>query len=715
MSHDFKEAIDNALGNANIALALGRFSEAYPPAREKAYADVDFDEIRQRVVQVKKYSSEHLEELADTFAKAAESCGATVFRTKNPDEVKQYIQRLAQARGVKKLVKSKSMASEEIHLNSYLKGCGVQVDETDLGEWIIQLSKQKPSHMVMPAIHMTKEEVADLFSKEVKERISSEIPRLVKVARKEIRDKYFEADMGLSGGNIAIAETGTIVLVTNEGNAELVTTLPKIHVALVGLEKLVATYKDIEPYLLALPKSATCQKMTSYVTMITGPTPNDDGTMKEMHIILMDNKRSEMAADPKFRQALQCIRCASCLSVCPVYRLVSGLVFGHVYMGGIGTILTAWFNDLETSSDLQTLCIQCGKCKEVCPAGIDIPELILEIRRRLASAQGLPFIQKAALSVINNRRFFHGMLRAAYLAQKPFEKEGFIRHLPMFLSGLAEHRSLPAIAPEPFRDLFRKIKQPKGRVKVAFFSGCAIDFIFPQIGEAVVRILNQAGIEVLYPEAQGCCGTPHRGNGAFAMAADAAQDTVKALTDCNVQYVITACASCTSALKKEFVHILKEELRDEWVSKAQQLAKKTYDFSSFINNLIDQKRLLPKSLTTPIKITYHDSCHAKRQVGTYKEPRKVLTDFGYDLKELFECDTCCGMGGSYTVKQPELSMSMLKRKLQNIEASKSDFVSMECPGCLIQISGGLDKLGSKTRAMHVAELVAERVLYKSDH
>ena len=710
MSQDFKAAIDNALGNANIASALGRFSEAYPPAREKAYADVNFDEIRRRVVEVKKYSSEHLEELADRFTKAAESAGATVFRAKKPDEVKQYIQNLAQARGVKKIVKSKSMATEEIHLNSYLRDFGIQVDETDLGEWIIQLSKQKPSHMVMPAIHMTKEEVAELFSKEVKERISNEIPRLVKVARKETRDKFFEADMGLSGGNIAIAETGTIVLVTNEGNAEIVTTLPKIHVALVGLEKLVATYKDIEPQLLALPKSATCQKMTSYVSMITGPTPNDDGTMKELHIILMDNKRSEMAADPKFRQALQCIRCASCLSVCPVYRLVSGLVFGHVYMGGIGTILTAWFNDLQTSSNLQTLCVQCGKCKEICPAGIDIPELILEIRRRLASTNGLPFIQKTAFSIINNRKFFHSMLRAGYLAQKPFEKEGFIRHLPMFLSGLAEYRSLPVIAPKPFRDLFKKIKQPKGQIKVAFFSGCAIDFIYPQIGEAVVKVLNKAGIEVLYPEAQGCCGTPHRANGAFALAADAAQETVKALAACDAQYVITTCASCTSAIKKELVHILKEEHRDEWVSKAEQIAEKTYDFSTFVKRLMDQKELVQKPLQTPTRITYHDSCHAKRQVGTFKEPREVLSGLGYELKELFECDTCCGMGGSYTVKQPELSMSMLKRKLNNIAASDCDYVSMECPGCLIQISGGLDKLGTKIKAKHVAELVADRVL-----
>src|SRR5512139_1812249 len=256
--------------------------------------------------------------------------------------------------------------------------------------------------MVLPAIHMTKEEVADLFSKEVHERLSTDIPRLVKVARNELRGKFLEADMGISGANIAVAETGSIVLVTNEGNARLVTTLPKIHVAIIGLEKLVASFADIAPILTALPKSATAQLMTSYVSIITGPTPTTDGTMKELHIILMDNRRTEMSQDPKFKQALQCIRCGSCLNVCPVFRLVGGHVFGHIYTGGIGTILTAWFNELKTTEDIQGLCIGCGKCREICPGKIDIPGLILEIRRRMASKEGLPFIYRSALSVINN-------------------------------------------------------------------------------------------------------------------------------------------------------------------------------------------------------------------------------------------------------------------------------------------------------------------------
>jgi len=541
MKQELTQSIHKALKNQNLAGILDRWN--YPATRAKAYEGIDFEELRSKIAEIKGGASEHLEELAAQFAKAAEARGAKVFRANSPEAVKDYITNLCKERGVKKIVKSKSMATEEIHLNKHLAKHGIQADETDLGEWIIQLAHQTPSHMVMPALHLTKEEVSDLFTKETGTRQSTDIQALVKVARRELREKYFAADMGISGANIAVAETGTLVICTNEGNARLVTTFPKIHVAVVGLEKLVPRYADIEPIITALPKSATSQIITSYVSMITGAAQNIDGSRKELHIVLMNNKRTDMAADPKFRQALQCIRCASCLNVCPVYRLVGGHVFGDIYTGGIGTILTAWFNEMKKSEEIQSLCIGCGKCKEVCPARIDIPELVFEIRRRMASKEGLPFIQKTALALINNRKVFHQMLRAASIAQKPLVKEGFIRHMPMFLSGLSEYRSLPPIAPEPFRDVFKKIKQPKSTTKAAFFSGCAIEFVFPRIGAAVVRVLNKAGIEVVFPEDQSCCGIPHWGSGAFDMAALAAAHNVKPLLAQDVQYVIVACAS----------------------------------------------------------------------------------------------------------------------------------------------------------------------------
>ncbi len=356
MSVSFKESIQSAVNNDNLTGALGRFSEAYRVSRAKAYEGIDFEELRCRVAEVKSYAAAHLNELADTFARNAEARGAKVFRTKDPAAVNDYILALARKNGVKSVVKSKSMASEEIHLNQHLEKAGISVAETDLGEWIVQLAGERPSHMVMPAIHMTKEQVAGVFSKEVNQRLAADIPALVKLARQELRTKFLSAEMGISGANIAVAETGSIVIITNEGNARLVTTLPKIHVAIVGVEKLVAHFADALPILKALPRSATAQLLTSYVSVITGPAPNTDGSLKDLHIILMDNHRTEMSADPLFKEALQCIRCASCLNVCPVFRLVGGHVFGKVYTGGIGTILTAWFDELKKSEEIQGLC-----------------------------------------------------------------------------------------------------------------------------------------------------------------------------------------------------------------------------------------------------------------------------------------------------------------------------------------------------------------------
>jgi len=709
MKKEFKASITKAVNDANLTGALGKFSEAYKVNRAKAYEGMDFEALRSTIAQAKSSAACQLDHLAETFKKNAEALGAKVYRTKDPREVKQYILKVALENGVKTVVKSKSMATEEIHLNSYLMENGITVAETDLGEWIIQLAGQTPSHMVMPAIHMTKEEVAELFSKEVDERLSSDIPRLVKVARDELRPKFLAADMGISGGNIAVAETGSIVLVTNEGNARLVTTLPKIHIALVGVEKLVEKFETVAPILDALPRSATAQLLTSYVSIITGPTPNDDGSLKDMHIILMDNRRTEMAQDPKFKQALQCIRCGSCLNVCPIFRLVGGHVFGGIYTGGIGTILTAWFDELKKSEDIQGLCIQCGNCTQVCPGKLDIPEMIMEIRRRLVLEKGQPMVQKAIFSVVNNRKLFHGMLRAASVAGKPFTSGKFIRHLPLFLSDLTDGRSLPAIAAEPFRDTFLKIKQPKLQEKAAFYAGCLIDFAYPEMGVALVKLLNKAGIEVTFPQEQTCCGAPALYSGAYEVAAQNAVDNIKVLLQEDVRYVVSACPTCTVALAHEFVKTLDTLGRTEWLPKAKELAQKTVDFSTLVKRLVDEGRLSFKEGEELGKITYHDSCHLKRTLNVFEQPRELLEKAGYQLEEMFECDMCCGMGGSYSMKLPEISGPILQNKLKNIKATGAPVVAMDCPGCVLQISGGFDQDGSGVRVKHTAELLADRL------
>jgi iron-sulfur cluster protein len=707
---EFKRAIESALSDSTLSGSLTRFSEAYRTSRARAYEGIDFDELRGQIAERKGYAAAHMGQLAQQFTGQAEAAGAKVFLARSPEEARNYVLSVARRNSARLVVKSKSMAAEEIHLNPALEKAGIEARETDLGEWIVQLAHQRPSHMVLPAIHLTRDQVAELFSRETHEQLDSDIPRLVAVARRELRVKFLSADIGITGANVAVAETGSLVLLTNEGNARLVTTLPNTHIAIVGLEKLVERMDDIQPILTALPRSATSQLLTSYVSIITGPVENTDGSRKDLHIILLDNQRTEMAEDPLFREALQCIRCGSCLNVCPIFRQVGGHVFGKVYTGGIGAILTAWFDALEESNDVQSLCIQCGTCKEFCPGEIDIPGLIRAVRDRIGGEQGVPLLQKAAFALVNHRRAFHAALRVAALAQKPLANAGFIRHLPFALSGMTKDRSLPAIAARPFRDRFLEIEQPECRETAVLYAGCLIDFAYPEMGEAAVKVLNHAGIRVVFPEDQTCCGAPARYGGSPGGAAEAAAANVEALTAMQADYIVSACPTCTVALKGDFSAVLLERGSSDQRERAEQVAAKAVDFSTLVLQLAQQGRLkLTRQEAGATDVTYHDSCHLKRTLGVSGQPRELLALAGYQVKEMPESDVCCGMGGAYSLKLPPVSRAVLERKLSNIRSTGVPEVSTDCPGCVLQIRGGCDAAGMNVKVMHTAERLAERL------
>jgi len=300
------------------------------------------------------------------------------------------------------------------------------------------------------------------------------------------------------------------------------------------------------------------------------------------------------------------------------------------------------------------------------------------------------------------------MLRAASLAGKPFTSGKFVRHLPMFLADLTDGRSLPAIAATPFRDRFKEIRQPKCKEKIAFYAGCLIDFAYPEMGEALVRILNKAGIQVIFPEEQTCCGAPARYNGAYEVAGQNARDNIKALLATEASYVVSACPTCTVALKHDFIETFKSLGVTDAMAEAEQLAAKTIDFSSLVKKLVDEGRLTFKEGEDLGKITYHDSCHLKRTLKASDEPRELLTKAGHEITEMFECDICCGMAGSYSIKLPEISAPILERKLKNIKDTGASKVIMDCPGCVMQIRGGLDKDGAPIRAEHTVESLANR-------
>jgi Fe-S oxidoreductase len=295
------------------------------------------------------------------------------------------------------------------------------------------------------------------------------------------------------------------------------------------------------------------------------------------------------------------------------------------------------------------------------------------------------------------------------LAGKPLSSGGLIRHLPLFLADLTDGRSLPAIASKPFRDRFKEIRQPKLQEKAVFYAGCLIDFAYPEQGEALVKILNKGGIEVVFPEEQTCCGAPARYSGAYEVAAGNAVDNIRALLSVDAAYVVSACPTCTVALAHEFSSTFESLGQTEWLPKARELAAKTVDFSTLVKKLVDEGRLSLKEGQRLGTITYHDSCHLKRTLKVSAEPRDLLARAGYEVAEMFECDTCCGMGGSYSLKLPEISGPILQRKLHNIKETGAPLVAMDCPGCVMQIRGGIDQDGAEIKVRHTAELLAEQL------
>ncbi len=708
---EYHKMIAEALDDEFLRRTLDKFAVEYRASRDKVFAEVDGADLIRRIADRKDWAAQHLEELYEQFKTEAERRGVVVHRAATAVEAREIVAQIAAENNVKRIVKSKSMTAEEIGLNAHLEKAGYEVQETDLGEWIIQLRKEGPSHMVMPAIHLSRGQVADEFEKATGEPQDHEdVQKLVKVARRELRPKFHEADMGISGANFCIAETGSITIVTNEGNGRLVNTLPGVHVAIAGLDKLVPKIEDVLLALRVLPRNATSQRLTSYATFIdgAGPSKKSPTGRKILHIVFVDNGRSAIAKDPLFSQIFRCVRCGACANVCPVFRMVGGHKMGHIYIGAIGLILTWLYHNREVAKTLCQNCIGCGSCAQVCSGGIDLPELIREIRDRFAQEDGKPLMNGIASLALQNRKVFHTLLKFARFSQRPVAgKDGFVRHLPEALLGKHGFRSLPAIVSQSFRDWWEaRAAQLKAegeasaepaakKLRVALFAGCAGDFVHPQQLIAGVKVLEACGVEVVFPMEQTCCGLPLSTLGERETAIKVARQNVAAFAD-DCDAIVTLCASCATQLKFQYVKMLGDE--------AKAFADKVWDFSSFVHDRLElQKRTMAPTLE---KTTYHASCHLCRGLGGAEKARALIAAASSYVPAREE-ETCCGFGGSYSVKFPEISAELLRQKLDGIAATGATRVALDCPGCTIQIRGGADKRGLDLKVVHVAEVLAE--------
>ena len=707
---EYHGQLREALEDDFLRKTLDKFAVDYKASRANIFAGKDVAGMISEVADIKDASGAHLMELYEQFKEQAEKRGLKVHFAKTADEANKIIAQIAKDNDVHNIIKSKSMTAEEIHLNKALEKAGNRVIETDLGEWIIQLRHEGPSHMVMPAIHLSRYQVGDLFSQVTKvEQDREDVQRLVKVARKELRAEYVNADMGISGANFAVAEAGVVGTVTNEGNLRLVTTLPRVHVILAGIEKLIPTVKDALKVLEVLPRNATSQNITSYVTWIAGANecqPGPDGR-KEMHIVFLDNGRSGIVKDPVFKDILRCVRCGACANVCPVYRLVGGHKMGYVYIGAVGLALTYLYHGADKARNLVQNCIGCESCKNVCSAGIDLPRITREIRSRLVKSEGNSTPGMVMSMAMKDRERFHMLLKFAKFSQGPLTVKGgrFIRHLPeVLMGGDQSFRQLPALAPKSFRQLFNEtVSNPaKPRFRVALFSGCAQDFIYPEQLVAAVKVLNRHGVAVEFPLDQTCCGLPLEMMGQRQTSLEVSTQNVTAFEAGKYDAILTLCASCCGHLKNGYPELLKDS--PEYL-RTKIFASKIMTFTQFVYDKLGLRA--DDFVNGGETVTYHSPCHM-RNSGITEQPRELLKMVA-DYRPAKEDDVCCGFGGTFSVKFPELSAEIGRKKVRNCEATGAGTIVTDCPGCVMQIRGVATAKNSTIKVEHLSELLARNM------
>jgi L-lactate dehydrogenase complex protein LldF len=479
MNHVTAETFDQnakaALQDSQLKGALNILTNTFGERRKLAIRSVNnWEGLRERARKIKDETLLHLDKYLEKFIENAEKAGAKIHWAVDGKEANEIILGLIRERNAKNVVKSKSMVSEETHLNAALEKAGIFPIETDLGEWIIQLAEETPSHIVVPAIHKTKKQIADLFVEKVGITPTDDVDKLTQTARNILREKFAEAEIGISGVNFGIAETGTILILENEGNIRLTTGLPKTHIALMGIEKILPKLSDLDIFLKLLPRSGTGQRLTTYQSLITGTKRDSEAEgPEEMHIILLDNGRSKMLAHPITRQSLACIRCGACLNSCPVYQQIGGHAYGSVYPGPIGAVITPQLNGIEKNKQLPYASSLCGACREVCPVKIDIPELLLHLRAKVAEEKP-KFLESFAFKLYSkawagNKSYELGTKTARFMQKfvakenKISKQSGLMAKIAPPLGNWTEFRDAPIIASESFRERWkeRKVKSKK--------------------------------------------------------------------------------------------------------------------------------------------------------------------------------------------------------------------------------------------------------------
>ncbi|MFQ6108571.1 MAG: LUD domain-containing protein [Candidatus Aminicenantales bacterium] len=696
MRRALKKKVRKALQDKNLQKALERASSHHFNTFRKTRNVIPWETYKERARAIREECAKKLPQLIQKFKKEAENAGASVYEAPTSREALSLIERILRSKKARLIVKSKSMVSEEIGLNDFLEKKGFRVVETDLGEWIIQVAKERPSHITAPALHKTKEEIASLLSRHLGTRVAPDSKEIVRVAREEMRKAFSEADVGISGANLAVAESGTLVIVSNEGNARLVTSLPPVHIALVTAEKFVESLEQAVSLIKALTIASSGMKLTAYVSFITGPSRTTDIEKelvigahgpRELHIIILDNGRLRISEDEELKKILYCLKCGGCMLLCPLFQAVGGHVFGGpVYPGGIGILLTAITQLPKESSGLLDFCADCRKCEEFCPVSIPTSQILLHLKNE----KGPNSWEKALSSLFRNKNLSLTGAKILSLLQRPWRKDSHLNNLPF---KWAKGKSIPALNPKSPASFESRDGQ-----RVYLFEGCMVRYFFPEIRESVHLSLSQFGFQVVTPDDQHCCGTPSLHLGDKKDVVRLAEKNIKSFERENPHHILTICPTGNFMFREVYPRI------DPGFSRWKD---RIFDFTEFVS----KKALFPGGKKSPPlkKVFYHYPCHIVNDPNLKDEPKKVLEALGFSPEFEEEPFTCCGFCGIFSLKYPEVSAHLWEKKKKKIEVKNPDFISTDCPGCLFQLRAGVKRKHRDLQILHTAELVARTI------
>ncbi|MDY6765571.1 MAG: LUD domain-containing protein [Halobacteria archaeon] len=718
---NIKQEIEDTVEATAVSDSIRERTNLLNDMREWAVAEEpDFESWRDQARAIKEDAIDRIPELIDQVTEVIEDRGGHVYVAETPEEANEYIRDVCDDGDAELVVKSKSMTTEEIELNETLER-DFEVVETDLGEFVAQLSDERPSHIIGPIIHKPQEEIVELFQ----DRFDFDIPDdvtgegLTKIARDVLREKFEGADVGITGANFVIAETGSVVLVTNEGNARWTTEAPHTHIAVAGIEKIIPEFEDLQPFYELLPKSATGQPSTSYFTMLTPPIKSEsidyknekEGKEREFHLVLIDNGRTEMAKDPALREALYCIRCGACLNTCANFQSVGGHVYGgETYTGGIGNAWEAGVTGKDEAEAFNELCTGCSQCKPACPVKIDIPWLNTVIRDRLNrdlerdDIEGFVFeelLPEPESQPDRQRRFFGTFERRARTGSRLAPLSNWVgnsfvgKEVMNRLYGFAKERDMPGFASQSFTSEWEgsRIAEEEANRKAVLFADAYSNYLHPERLEAAAELMESAGVHVEVAE------TTPSGRDALSqgLIEDARRDAEKTFENLHTHIqdgrdVVVVEPSVASLFMDEYSKLLDE---DEY----RALEGVTFEVGEYLNALHDEGHIDLPEIGGDVYLHGHCQQRAGDHFGATEE---LLRACGCNVTA--SDVECCGMAGSFGYKEDyyELAVSVGESLFEDVESNPDKDLLACGTSCTTQIKDGT---GRKPR--HPVEYIVE--------